>query len=243
VEELERSGVAHDRINVLFPGASEEQVHSVPTSASEQPGLGAAIGGVVGGALGVAGGLQLGTAAAASIMIPGVGPVVAVGLAAATLLGAGGAITGAALGSAAERKTTQGLPADEVFFYEDALRQGRSLIVVMAEEKAGAECARDVLTAAGAESLDAARDAWWIGLRDAEKEHYRTSGGDFERDHEVYRSGFEAALRPENRGLSYAQALDRLRTEQGEAAASQPFRHGYERGRDHLDRCTGVKAS
>ena len=74
---------------------SEEQVHSVPVSETEQPGVGKAIGGVVGAALGMAGGFELGVGITA--LVPGVGPVLAVGLAGMALLGAGGAVAGAAL--------------------------------------------------------------------------------------------------------------------------------------------------
>ena len=73
---LSRAGFADDRINLLFPNASEEQVHSVPTADMEQPGMGKAIGGLVGAALGMAGGMELG-AAVASAVVPGVGPVMA----------------------------------------------------------------------------------------------------------------------------------------------------------------------
>src|ERR1051325_1374499 len=94
--ELRRAGYSPDDINLLSPGAPEEQVHSVPVSETEQPGVGKAIGGVVGAALGMAGGFELGIGVTA--LLPGVGPVLAVGLAGMALLGAGGAITGAAVG-------------------------------------------------------------------------------------------------------------------------------------------------
>src|SRR6185436_16836282 len=88
---LEAAGISRDQINLLLPGASEEQVHSVPTSDMEQPGaVGAAFGGVLGGAVGMVTGFGLGVGLTA--MIPGVGPVVAAGIAAAALLGAGGAV-------------------------------------------------------------------------------------------------------------------------------------------------------
>src|SRR5258708_2515057 len=88
-------------INLLMPGAGDAQIKAINTAASEQPGMGKAMGGVVGAALGIAGGLELGTLAAAGIMT-GVGPVVAVGLAAAAVLGAAGSVAGAAGGSAIE---------------------------------------------------------------------------------------------------------------------------------------------
>ena len=76
--------------------------------------------------------MELG-AAAATILIPGVGPVLAVGIAAAAILGVGGAVGGAAAGAALEKDSTMGLPADELFVYKDALKQGRSVILVEAQ--------------------------------------------------------------------------------------------------------------
>jgi hypothetical protein len=239
VEELRRAGFSPDDVNLLLPGASEKEIHSVPVSETEQPGMGGAIGGLVGGALGVAGGLQLGTAAA-SAMIPGVGPVVAIGIAAAALLGAGGAVGGAAIGMAAEQKSTEGLPADEIFFYEDALRSGRSVVIVMANGKGEAERAKQIMVAAGAESLDAARDAWWIGLRDAEREHYQALGHDFARDQEAYRTGFEAALQPSTRGKSFDELEELLKRDYPELSHSEAFRHGFERGRAYRGRLEGA---
>src|SRR5882757_3095627 len=80
---LRTLGIPDNRITVLAPHTTEAeleaQVPTVPTTDTEQPGMGAALGGTVGGALGAAGGLEAG-AAAASFLIPGVGPVLALGL-------------------------------------------------------------------------------------------------------------------------------------------------------------------
>src|SRR5437773_4280309 len=73
VENLRSSGIPEDCINFLTPGAPEQTVHSVPTEDAEQPGMGKAVGGVVGAAMGSAGGAMLGMAAASAI-VPGVGP-------------------------------------------------------------------------------------------------------------------------------------------------------------------------
>ena len=121
---LEEAGFGEDHISLLTPGVSQSELDDVPTTETEQPGMGRAVGGVVGAALGIAGGLELGTALA-SLMVPGVGPIVASGIAAATIFGAGGAIGGAAAGEALENETTHGLPEDEIYVYKDALRQGR----------------------------------------------------------------------------------------------------------------------
>jgi hypothetical protein len=162
--------------------------------------------------------------------VPGVGPVLAIGIAGAAVLGLGGALGGAVLGSAAEDKSTEGVPADEIFFYEDALRQGRSVVIVMANGKGEAARASDLLAECGAESLDAAREAWWIGLRDAEKEHYHAFGHNFERDAVQYRAGFEAALRRAVRGKSFDEAEGYLKSEYPDIWQAPAFRHGFERG-------------
>jgi len=212
--DLRQTGLRH--INLLIPGDTASHLSEVPTSEGEQPGMGKAVGSVLGGALGMAAGIELG-AAAATILIPGVGPVVAIGIAAAALLGVGGAVGGAAAGAALEKDSTIGLPADELFVYKDALKQGRSVIFVQAQNDDEAAEAHAVLTSAGAESIDAAREEWWIGLRSAEKEHYHTLGGDFEKEEPDYRRGFEAALRHNGAGTP-------------DRAASAAYRRGYERG-------------
>jgi hypothetical protein len=233
--ELRRAGFSEDRVSVLMPGASEEELRTVPASEMEQPGVGKAIGGVVGAAVGAAGGAELGFAAATALL-PGIGPVMAVGLAGAALLGIGGAAGGAAAGAAVDRKATEGLPADEIFFYEDALRQGRSVVVALAEGDRQAAAARDVLVRSGAETLDAARQAWWIGLRSAEEEHYRAFGGGFDRDEAAYRRGFEAALRRDARGRPCAEATPELRAACADVWESDAFQRGYERGQAYYER-------
>ena len=41
---------------------------------------------------------------------------------------------------------------------------------------------RQLIAGLGAESVDAAREEWWIGLRDAEEAEYTRQGGDFRKD-------------------------------------------------------------
>ncbi len=54
------------------------------------------------------------------------------------MLGAGGAVGGAAPGNAADDRSNEGVPSDEIFFYEDALRQGRSVVLVLAADRSEA---------------------------------------------------------------------------------------------------------
>lgn len=216
-------GFPGERISVLAPGDGRG-IAAVPTTDAEAPGVGRTIGAVAGAAAGAGGGAQLGVAL--SLLVPGIGPVIALGALGALVLGVGGA----ALGDAFDRGLREGLPRDEVYVYEDALRQGRSVVVAVAEDRDGAEAARRVFSEAGAESLDAARERWWLGLRDVEAERYRADGGDFEADEARFRAGFEAALGPDCRGREWDSAVDRLRRRYGEACDDPAFRRGYERG-------------
>jgi hypothetical protein len=232
-ENLRAAGIPGDHINLLMPGTTDAELEAaVPTSDTEQPGMGSALGGVVGGAMGAAGGLPIG-AALASLLVPGVGPVLAAGVIGAALLGAGGAVAGAAAGGKLE-ESIEGLPHDELFVYEDALRQGKSVIIVVTDDDAQDETARGVMAAQpGVESIDAARENWWIGLRDAEEEEYKGQGGDFKQDEPVYRRGFEAAQHPHLRGKTYDEVTEGLRERYSDAYETESFRRGYERGQNY----------
>ena len=227
-------GIPENRITVLSPHTPEvELAEKIPVADTEQPGMGSALGGAVGAALGVAGGLEAG-AVAASFLVPGVGPVLAFGLLGAAIFGAGGAAAGALAGNALEQGIADGIPRDELFVYEDALRRGRSIVIAFADNAQQAESARAALTRAGAESVDAAREEWWIGLRDAEAEHYTKQGGDFNLDEAKYRLGFESALHPDCRGKSCDDVADRLQERHGNDSKGPAFRQGYERGQRYL---------
>ncbi len=50
------------------------------------------------------------------------------------VLAAAGATVGATAGGKAEKSSYEGLPEDEIFVYEDALRKGRSVVIALADE-------------------------------------------------------------------------------------------------------------
>lgn len=223
VQQLHSRGFSNDRIALLTPGMTDDRVEdAVPTSDSEQPGMGKAMGGAVGGALGAAGGATLG-AAAASLLVPGVGPVMAGAILGAAILGIGGAATGVAAGEAMEDHLVKGLPHDELYLYEDAVDHGRSVVIAFAETDEARDGAEEIFKSTGAESIDAARESWWLALRDAEAAHYETTGGSFETDEAAYRRGFEAALQKQS-GTAPTEELN------------GPFRRGYERGQAYCKR-------
>ena len=229
-EMLAAMGLGKERVVLLTPGgAGKSPGNAIPTSDTEQPGMGTAMGGVIGGAAGVAGGAEIG---ALTAMIPGVGPVIAMGILGGAILG----LAGARVGGAIEDSMGKGLPADELFIYEDALRQGRIVIIVF-PDPAQADSVSETLANAGAESINSARQAWWVGLRDLEKEHYTASGRPFDEDEQFYKMGFEAALNPRNRDKAGDQALIEMTSRLEELWANRPRTHvaeaflrGYKRG-------------
>src|SRR4029077_15391270 len=116
-------GLRRDNVNLLTPGSNGADVAAVKTSDAEEPGTGAAIGSVVGAAAGASAGAGL------AAFVPGIGPVVAVGWAAMALLGLLGAVGGGVAGHALETSLSEGLPKDELFLYEDAVRKGHSVVI------------------------------------------------------------------------------------------------------------------
>lgn len=231
-ESLARKGIPRDRLSVLTPRSSEAEVHRrVPTTDTEQSGVGMAVGGVVGGAVGATAGVGLGALAAA--VVPGFGALAAAELLGAALLGTGGAVGGAAAGGALDEKATRGLPKDELYVYEHALSTGHSIVFALVDESE-ADRARTTLAAEGAESLDAARESWWVGIRDAERADYERDGGDFAAAEPAYRRGFEMAMQPRFRGRSYEDASSELRDSSPEHFGLEDFKRGYERSQRHL---------
>jgi len=69
-----------------------------------------------------------------------------------------------------EEKLSFGVPHDELLVYEEAVRRGRALVVAATATSEEADAAREALEAAGAQSVDAAREDWAVGLRDADDE-------------------------------------------------------------------------
>ena len=229
INELRSLGIPQEKIGMIAPDSRPETVErSVPVTDTEEPGMGRAMGAAVGGAMGAAGGATLGLAAA-SLAVPGIGPVIAFGLVGAALLGTVGAATGAALGDTVEEQLGEGVPHEDVFLYEDALRHGRSIVIAYVED-AREDRAREIFDTAGAGDIETLREQWWAQLRDEERNYYHRDGRDFERDEATYRRGFQAALHPRRRGKSYTEVEAELRNAYNESELDSSFRDGYERG-------------
>jgi hypothetical protein len=245
-QNLHSAGIPEKQLTLLTPESTQAKVASVPTVASEQPGMGKAIGAIVGAAAGFSGGPLI-----LAAILPGIGPITAIGLLGGAVLAAAGAEIGAVTGGKLENSMTDGLPEDEIYLYEDALHKGRSVVIAMTDDGDTLARLREILKSAGAEEIDAAREQWWIGLRGVEDEHYSSLGKSLNDDEKFYRLGFEAALHARSRCKEYDQVLGEMtaKTEELEKQypgvdVATPFTHGYERGREYYQKqCNESKAA
>ena len=240
INDLRKAGLPDNRIGLVAPGSDGDKLEAgLPVTDTEQPGMGRAMGAAVGGAMGAAGGATLGLAVA-TLAIPGIGPVIAFGMVGAALLGVVGATAGAAVGDTVEEELGEGIPHEDIYLYEDALRHGRSVVIAYAETDELADKCEAVMSRSTAMDLDELRENWWAELRDGERSHYHRDGRDFDRDEESYRRGYEAALHPLRRGKAYADAEQELQSSYvGELDTA--FREGYERGLAHPDRVSEAR--
>lgn len=237
VSQLRSLGIPDARIGVLTPeNASENRVEAgVPVTDTEEPGMGRAMGAAVGGAMGAAGGATLGLAVA-TLAVPGVGPVIAFGMLGAALLGVVGAAAGSAIGDTVEEELGEGMPREDLYIYEDALRHGKSVLIAYVDDEDKVDQAGDAIESSGAEDMDQLREDWWEELREGERTYYHREGRDFDHDEPSYRRGYTAALHPGRRGKTYRDVEDELRTAYLGTTLDMPFREGYERGLSHRPR-------
>ena len=132
---------------LLQQGVPEKSIVFLTRSESEAKTIGKEFGAYVGGFTGGAAGMTAGVVAA-TLLLPGIGTVFALGFGAAALLGLAGAGAGASVGSAASHgdetaPTTDEKCSEDAAFFREVLKEGRSLIVVRADssEIATSACA------------------------------------------------------------------------------------------------------
>lgn len=136
VKELRERGVPEE--SIVFLTRSENEAKKMAKE------FGAYLGGFVGGAAGMTTGVV-----AATLLLPGIGTVFALGFGAAALLGVAGAGAGASAAAAttSDENAPQPTPgeksAEDIAFFREVLKEGRSLIVVRteAQELATLACA------------------------------------------------------------------------------------------------------
>jgi anti-sigma B factor antagonist len=140
--------------DLLRLGVPEEAIVFLTLAESEAKTTGKEFGATVGGFVGGAAGLSAGVAAATFMFVPGIGQVFALGFGAAALLGLMGAGTGAVVGKAvSDTVPAQPTPdekcSDDVTFFREVLKQGRSLVVVRTDSAAIAKKASYTLDRLG----------------------------------------------------------------------------------------------
>ena len=139
-DALRAAGYDSDDISVMGRGA-EGRSGLVDTDRGDvSAGEGAATGGIFGLLLG-----------AAAMLIPGIGPIVAVGPLAAGLAGAvTGGVTGAVVGGITGALVNAGVPEEEARWANERFTSGGYLVTVRTDE-GGYGKARGILEAAGGE--------------------------------------------------------------------------------------------
>jgi len=148
--ELVREGYSRDDISIVGrgkeggAGLADHGDHGDHVTAGE----GAAVGGITGLLLGVA-----------AMLIPGIGPIVAVGPLSAALAGAlTGGVTGAAVGGITGALTGAGVDEEDASYYNDRVQQGGVLMTVHTDD-ARYDHARAVLQRNGGDIRGASRNA------------------------------------------------------------------------------------
>jgi anti-sigma B factor antagonist len=142
---------AEDGVRELLErGVPESSLVFLTRSESEAKTVGKQLGAFAGGFAGGAAGMTAGVAAA-TLLLPGIGAVFALGFGAAALLGLAGAGAGATTGAAiahqsgAPQPSSDAKSSEDAVFFREVLKEGRSLVVVRTESQDTATTACAVL--------------------------------------------------------------------------------------------------
>jgi hypothetical protein len=154
-------------VNVLHPESTRQELLAVPTT-NDMPPVIKYLAATLGAALGL--GLGVG------LFVVMLDLPLSAGIGAAVVLGILGAILGGFAGRGVDRKSLEGLPEDELFYYGDALRRRRTVVVVRITDPAHTSEVHELLEAARAEAIDPARETLEVGLQSSEKLHYDPPG-------------------------------------------------------------------
>jgi len=120
VSGLEDAGFSTSEIGMVSRYRDDETLADTASGAA----TGATAGAVVGGGAGL-------LAALGVIAIPGIGPLVAAGVLATTLVGAaGGSVVGGLIGAL----TDYGVSEEDAHFYSEAVRRGSTLVTVRTDD-------------------------------------------------------------------------------------------------------------
>jgi len=141
VKELRQRSVPEE--SLVYLTRSESEAKAIAKQ------FGTTVGGFVGGAAGMSAGVV-----AATLLLPGIGPVFALGFGAAALLGlagagAGGVVRSASHAAQAPQPTADEKCSEDAAFFREVLKEGRSLVVVRTESELVAMTACTILDSRG----------------------------------------------------------------------------------------------
>jgi hypothetical protein len=142
VDALHAAGFAHDKIGYAIRGAEDVAGGMITDAVGTKDGKGAMAGALTGG---VVGGVL---AAGISLLIPGVGPVLAGGILASFF---GGAIAGTAVGGILGAMRGLGISEEEARYYEKQFHEGRAIVAVKPGARLGD--AADILVRYGGHNV------------------------------------------------------------------------------------------
>lgn len=126
VDDLERAGFSSSDIGFAIRGEDVARGGMISDAVGAKDAKGAAVGAVSGGMLGGILG------AAAALLVPGVGPVVAGGILTMTF---GGALAGTAIGGIFGALAGLGISEEEARFLDKEFQSGKAIIVVKAKNR------------------------------------------------------------------------------------------------------------
>ncbi len=151
VRKLEVGGIPHSAISIVSNDAGHSRYYDTNTTGDHVSGTGtgASLGTLLGGGAGLLAGLGM-------LAIPGLGPVVAAGWLASTLVGAG---IGAAAGGLVGSLTDAGISHEDAHLYAEGVRRGGTLVTVRADDSL-LDRVTDVLDDEGTVDLDERESNW-----------------------------------------------------------------------------------
>ncbi|NOT57712.1 MAG: hypothetical protein HOP18_24165, partial [Deltaproteobacteria bacterium] len=142
-----------------------------------------------------------------------------------------GALAGGVVGNAVQETYAPAVPLEDIFIYEEALRQGAWLLIIQPSDDVSAQMARSTLTTHGAMLTGDAWRLWWQGISGNEAAAYGTASVTaFAQIEDEYYRGFQAALAGRLRGKSPEEQESLVQESYGAAAQAPPFQQGFARG-------------
>jgi len=132
----------------------ENEIAFLTGSENEATSMAKELGAYAGGFLGGTVGLSAAVAAATLLIIPGIGPIFALGAGATALMGYLGASAGAKVGETATQGDTTAPTGgtgttEDIALFAEALKRGRSLVVVRTESRETSKIASEILDRIG----------------------------------------------------------------------------------------------